>query len=306
VSSIVTRVESIALPELYSQMLSYELRVNKQSGGGYGFQFSANAAARGRGAPQRGGPGTGRGRGRGPGRGFSSPQSCGSFSNNSNYRHPVPTDPSTRHERPKCQVCYKLGHTANICWYRFDEEFVPDTHVAAMASTGNDPNWYLDSGATNHITGELERLTMHERYTGNDQIRAANGVGMDISHVGKSILPNPSRPLYLNNILHVPHAHKQLMSIHPFFFLIRDQATRKVHLHGPCRGGIYPLPQHLPSPTQHLILSAIKPSPEWWHRRLGHPTRDIVSCIIRTNKLSCSPSDSIELVCDACLRGKAH
>jgi hypothetical protein len=319
VSSIVTRVESIALPELYSQMLSYELRVNKQSGGGYSFQFSANAAARGRGAPQRGGPGTGRGRGRGPGRGFSSPQSRGSFSNNSNYRHPVPTDPSTRHERPKCQVCYKLGHTANICWYRFDEEFVPDTHVAAMTSTGNDPNWYLDSGATDHITGELERLTMHERYTGNDQIRAANGAGMNITHVGKSILPNPSCPLYLNNILHVSHAHKQLVSIHRFnldnhtyielhllFFLIKDQATRKVLLHGPCRSGLYPMPRHIPSPTQCLILSTIKPSLERWHCRLRHPVRDIVSHIIRTNKLSCSPSDSIESVCDACLRGKAH
>jgi hypothetical protein len=36
VSYIATRVEPIALWELYSQMLSYEIRVNKQSGGGYG------------------------------------------------------------------------------------------------------------------------------------------------------------------------------------------------------------------------------------------------------------------------------
>jgi hypothetical protein len=198
VSSIVTRVESTALPELYSQMLSYELHINKQSGGGYGSQFSANATARGHGAPQRCGPGAGRGcgRGRGPGRGFSSPQSHGGFSNNSNYWHPTSTNPSTGHERPKCQVCYKLGHTANICWYRCDEEFVPDTRVAAMASTsiGNDPNWYLDSGAMDHIIGEFERLTMHKRYTGNDQIRVANGAGVNITHVGKSILPNPSLP----------------------------------------------------------------------------------------------------------------
>jgi hypothetical protein len=61
VSSIVTRVEPITLPELYSQMLSYELHVNKQSGEGYGSQFSTNVDARGRGAPQRGGPGAGRG-----------------------------------------------------------------------------------------------------------------------------------------------------------------------------------------------------------------------------------------------------
>jgi hypothetical protein len=113
----------------------------------------------------------------------------------------------------------------------------------ASSSSGNDPNWYLDSGATNHITDELERLTMHERYTSNDQIRAANGEGMNITHIGKLVLPNPSRPLYLNDVLHVPRAHKQLVSIHrfnldnhtfielhSFFFLIKDQATRKVLL----------------------------------------------------------------------------
>jgi hypothetical protein len=323
VSSIVTRVEPISLSELYSQMLSYELHVDKQSGGGYDSQFSANATARGHGTSQCGGPSTrrGHGRGHGPSRGFSSPQSRGGFSNNSNYRCPAPTDPSGGQNRPRCQVCFKLGHTANVCWHRFDEEFVPDTRVAAMASssTGNDPNWYLDTSAMDHITGELERMTMHERYTDNDQIRATNGAGINITHVGKSILPNPSHPLYLNQVLRVPHAHKQLMSIHCFnldnhtfielhhlFFLIQDQATRKVLLHSPCRGGLYPLPQHLSSPTQRLILSAIKPSPDRWHCHFVHHAREIVSRVIRDNKLSCSPGDSIESVCDACLHGKAH
>jgi hypothetical protein len=43
VSSIVTRVEPISPSELYSQMLSYELRLEKQAGGGSGYS-SANAA----------------------------------------------------------------------------------------------------------------------------------------------------------------------------------------------------------------------------------------------------------------------
>jgi hypothetical protein len=45
VSSIVKRVELIASSELYSQMLSYELRIDKQSGGsgGYSTQSSTNA-----------------------------------------------------------------------------------------------------------------------------------------------------------------------------------------------------------------------------------------------------------------------
>jgi hypothetical protein len=53
--------------------------------------------------------------------------------------------------------------------------------------------------------------------------------------------------LHLNHILHVPNAHKQLVSIHRFnldnntfielhmfFFLIKDQATRKNLVRGPC------------------------------------------------------------------------
>jgi hypothetical protein len=76
----------------------------------------------------------------------------------------------------------------------------------ASAST-NDPNWYLDSGATDHITGELEKLTMHETYHNNDQIRVANGTGMDITHVGKAVLPDPfilitscTYPIPINNL----------------------------------------------------------------------------------------------------------
>jgi hypothetical protein len=48
VPSIVARAESISPSELCSQMLSYELRIDKQNVGSYS---SANSASRGRGAP---------------------------------------------------------------------------------------------------------------------------------------------------------------------------------------------------------------------------------------------------------------
>jgi hypothetical protein len=128
------------------------------------------------------------------------------------------------------------------------------------SSSGADQNQYLDSSATDHITGELEQLTMHQQYNGNEQIRAANGAGMDIVHVGQSVIPTPTRHLHLNQVLHVSNAHKQLVSIHRFTldnntfielhlysFLIKDQVTKRFLLHEPCRGGLYPL--HSISPT---------------------------------------------------------
>ena len=46
-----------------------------------------------------------------------------------------------------------------------------------------DPSWYVDTGATDHITGDLDKLSIKERYHGNDQVQAANGSGMDIAHM---------------------------------------------------------------------------------------------------------------------------
>jgi hypothetical protein len=98
-----------------------------------------------------------------------------------NYRRTL--EASSGQSKPRYQVCWKVGHTAGVYWYRFDEEFILDQHMDAMASSSNntDPNWYLDSVATDHITGELEKHKMHERYGDNEQIKAANGTGMGVT-----------------------------------------------------------------------------------------------------------------------------
>jgi hypothetical protein len=81
-------------------------------------------------------------------------------------------------------------------------------------SYGIDTNWYSDTGATDHVTGELDKLTVRDRYQGSDQIHNANGQGMDIHHIGHSLLRTPNHNLRLNNILHVPQATKSLLSTH--------------------------------------------------------------------------------------------
>ena len=43
-----------------------------------------------------------------------------------------------------------------------------------------DPNWFVDCGATDHLTSELDRLSIHERYQGKDQVQVANGASLSI------------------------------------------------------------------------------------------------------------------------------
>jgi hypothetical protein len=135
-----------------------------------------------------------------------------------------------------------------------------------MGSYGIDTNWYTDTGASNHITGELDRLTMSERYNGQDQIHGPNGKGMDIHHIRHSLYYTPNNNLRLDNILHVPKGTKSILSVHhlaqdnhafleywPNFFSIKDQDTSEIMLQGRCVGGLYPMPSSSSPSTKHAL-----------------------------------------------------
>jgi hypothetical protein len=80
---------------------------------------------------------------------------------------------------------------------------------------------------------------------------------------------------------------------------------RRVLLHGQCRGGLYPLPPST-SKFRKLVFSAKKIPVDWWHSHLGHPSCDIVCCIISRNNLPCAHFSLNEFVCDACACAEAH
>jgi hypothetical protein len=93
--------------------------------------------------------------------------------------------------------------------------YVPEERTAAVAiGSHGDSAWYTDSGATDHITSDLEKLAVHDKYAGNDQIHTAGGAGMSISHIAHNTIHTPCSQLQLNNILRVPQASKNLISVH--------------------------------------------------------------------------------------------
>jgi histone deacetylase 1/2 len=220
-----------------------------------------------------------------------------------------------------CQICKIHGHSAADCWWRHDndsdDDADPRDKSAHLASYGVDSNWYTDTGATDHITGHLQKLSTHDKYQGHDRVHTAEGNGMHISHIGHSILRTPHSSFHLNKILHVPNASKNLLSVHrltldnnifiefhPFFFLIKDQATRRILFKGPCHGGLYPLVPISTTSSKHAFIT-IKPSSSTWHRRLGHPSSFVVQQVLRKNSLAYSPEIN-SYVCDACQLAKSH
>lgn len=131
--------------------------------------------------------------GRGGGRG----RGCGGQNTNSN------------HAAVQCQVCNKYGHTAVTCYHQFDHAYQAPSKqkmaaLIAHPSTINDPAWYPDSGATNHLINDITSMTVRGEYNGNEQVQVGNGAGLAITHIGNSKFSSYSRPLQLKNVLRVP------------------------------------------------------------------------------------------------------
>lgn len=121
-----------------------------------------------------------------------------------------------------CPVCQKPGHGALDCYRRFDSAIARDSDSPtnayySSASSRPDLNWYLDSGATHHLTSDLENLDLRaEPYTGSDHVKIGNGKGLSIHHIGHTHISSPYLPFKLFDVLHVPQISKNLLSIHKF------------------------------------------------------------------------------------------
>jgi len=262
-----------------SILLLMMLRIpNRGHGGGNQYQ------TRGRGGRYRGCPSRGGSPRRGGGRNTVPCDVCGR-THGRNFEHGV-----------FCQVCKKEGHGADRCFKRFDQNYTPPSKSTSSATTsyGVNTNWYLDTGATDHITGELDKLTFRDRYTGGDQVHAANGSSMEIGHIGHGTLQSPTSSLNLHNILHVPQASKSFVSVHllahdnnaylefhPECFFIKDQQTQKILHIGRCEGGLHPFK----SSFNKQGLGITKPSSSMWHSRLGHPSSSIVHQVLSRHSL---------------------
>lgn len=244
----------------------------------------------------------------------------GSSSRPSHYNNRGPNhrsqQPRNNPDRP-CQLCGRKNHNVADCWFRFDKTFYPhaESPKAYIAAPGSltDSNWVPDSGATHHLTSDLNNLQLHSPYDGPDHIRVGNGNTLNISNTGTSSFTVGNRQFLLKNLFHVPSISSNLLSVsqfckdnavyfefHPHFFLVKDKATGKVLLHGQSRNGLYQFtPPSSPSPS---TLQAVSLS--LWHHRLGHPMLQTVNKVLSSYALPVSNKNLSH--CNACHVSKSH
>ncbi|GMI87222.1 hypothetical protein HRI_002391500 [Hibiscus trionum] len=189
-------------------------------------------------------------------------------------------------------------------------------HSLTVAGTTSFSKWFPDSGATHHVTGESTLLNPSSKYSGHGKVQLGDGSALCIENVGQSYMDANGRSLCLDQVLFVPQITKNLMSVakfakdnkvffefHEDFCCVKDAKTRAELLRGRLDGGLYSF-SSINGHTFPLCFHAhVKDDSEFWlwHRRLGHPSADVVKKIC--NKVVSSSSSH---VCMACQLGKSH
>lgn len=137
---------------------------------------------------------------------------------------------------PKCNKCGKKGHKSNQCRYTKDpkpnkNEKLADSDdrsikaskdkkesrnaFSAMSlskATQNRSNWYIDSGASQHMTSHEDWLS-ELRSTSVKEIVTANNKKMAVSGTGKVVLRVNDEDVGVKDVLYVPELTTNILSV---------------------------------------------------------------------------------------------
>ena len=177
----------------------------------------------------------------------------------------------------------------------------------------------MDSGATHHLTNDLQNLALHQPYLGDDSVMIGDGSGLAITHTGSSSLPFSSRNIRLNDVLCVPNIKKNLISVYrlcntnkvsveffPASFQVKDLCSGIPLIQGTTKDELYEWPAK-PSTLQSFFTSSPpKTTQPVWHYRLGHPSASILKTIVSNFSLPFSQSVSQKTLCSDCAINKTH
>ncbi|RVW62129.1 Retrovirus-related Pol polyprotein from transposon RE2 [Vitis vinifera] len=140
-------------------------------------------------------------------------------------------------------------------------------YVAHSNAEQEEETWFADSGANQHITANLEHLTLQQPYTGQENVAVGNGQGLSIAHTGATLLEGRSEG-----------------GLYPI--QLRSMSINKSHALSAVVG--------------------IKAPVSVWHSRLGHASFPIVSQLLNKHSLPVEGSVNKMHFCEPCQLGKGY
>ncbi|CAA0809131.1 Unknown protein [Striga hermonthica] len=228
--------------------------------------------------------------------------------------------------QPWCYFCREENHDAWDCPRRFDRSFTRPSQSSTTANlaealssscTISQPNvsdWYLDTGASAHITSDASQLDDLTDYNGSDRVTVGNGDQLPITQSGSLFFSNS---FYLRDVLVVPGMTKNLLSVSkltsdlPVHVIFTDSSLRIQHKDsgniiatGVRDSGLYRLDLAVKALAAHTSISR-RASSAIWHSRLGHSSPAVLSTLVNLKLLSVTSGfPNRKILHDSALNGR--
>ncbi|XP_074266651.1 uncharacterized protein LOC141589930 [Silene latifolia] len=175
-----------------------------------------------------------------------------------------------------------------------------------------DGNWYMDSGASSHMTfnsGTLNTISNH-RLNSPKHVVVGNGSLIPVTTIGHKHLPSS---LALKDVLVTPSLVKNLISVRKFTtdnncsvefdscgFSVKELPSRREIIRCNSKGDLYTF---TPSTTSLPLALTVAHTSALWHCRLGHPSDASFQNLRRNNLIPCNKYVS-QILCESCQLGK--
>ncbi|EZA59689.1 Copia protein [Ooceraea biroi] len=226
----------------------------------------------------------------------------------------------------RCYYCKKPGHMQKQCRTRIRENGEGENSasssnqvialpITALNTQSNREAWYLDSGASEHMTPRKEWLTDFKRIKKPVTI---GGTTIDATGIGDIKLETFDgkkwKPCVLKKVLYVPNLKLNLFSVSSIAdkdckIIIDKDTCRIVDNNGNTRataerdGKLYRMKFKLKE--EHALSGkSSKKTLKQWHEQLAHQNFNHVKKVL--DKFNINYIENKDEFCDSCMEGKQH
>ncbi|KAM1223589.1 hypothetical protein ACFX2G_043549 [Malus domestica] len=232
--------------------------------------------------------------------------------------------------KPKCYNCDKFGHWARECTVGKTVQKANSANQvevtgnlfyanSAISESNVNGNWYIDSGCSNHMTGDANLLVDIKTNVAG-KVQMPTGVLVNVAGMGSLEIDTNRGKKYIREVMHLPGLKENLLSVgqmdeHGYYLLFGGGLCSVFD--GPSLDNLvinvkkkenrcYPL--SLWKNSQLVLKASTDTNSTWiWHKRLGHLNLRSLKQLRENEMVHGLPHlENIDGVCEGCQFGKQH